>query len=78
MLYANFLAKMGDTEAAREQYEEALRIDPDSPEGNYNAGLFFFSQKDFERARELARIAYEGGYPLPGLMNKLKQAGEWR
>lgn len=78
MLYAHFLAKSGDVKSAQEQYEAALRFDPDSPEVNYNAGLFYFGQKDFGRARELARVAYAGGYPLPGLKSKLEEAGEWQ
>jgi Flp pilus assembly protein TadD len=77
MVYANHLAKRGEVEGAREQYEAALKLDPDGPEIAYNAGLFYFSQKQYSRARELAETAYKGGYPLPGLKNKLKGVGQW-
>lgn len=74
MLYANYLAKRGDSGGAREQYEEALRLAPTAPEVNYNAGLFFLTAGDLERAKRLASVAYEGGYPLPGLRNKIRAA----
>jgi Flp pilus assembly protein TadD len=76
-IYANYLFKKGDTVGARQQYDEALRLGPNSPEISYNAGLFFVAQKDYDRARALAKVAYAGGYPLPGLKNKLQEAGEW-
>jgi len=74
MLYANYLTKRGRRDDARRQYEAALKLAPTSPEINYNAGLFSISEGDLERARERARIAYEGGYPLPGLRKKIAEA----
>jgi len=73
MIYGNYLAKRGDRVGAKAQYMDALRLAPSAVELNYNAGLFFASEGDLARARELARVAYEGGYPLPGLRNKIKQ-----
>ena len=78
MLYANYLAKRGDNEGARQQYEEALRLAPSAPEVNYNAGLFFVTQGDLERAKQLARVAYDGGYPLPGLKRRIAAEEERR
>jgi tetratricopeptide (TPR) repeat protein len=74
MLYANYLTRRGSIERAMEQYEEALRLAPESPEVNYNAGLFFVGQGDIERAKQLASAAYAGGYPLPGLRRKIESA----
>ena len=74
LLYANYLAKRGDVEGATKHYEEALRIAPSAPEVAYDAGLFFFKQGDMARAKDLARIAYAGGYPLPGLKNMIAEA----
>lgn len=73
-LYGDYLAKRGDNAGARSQYEEALRLAPESVEISYNAGLFFVDQGELEKARQLAKIAYDGGYPLPGLRNKILQA----
>jgi Flp pilus assembly protein TadD len=77
MLFANYLFKKGDKDGARDQYETALRLSPTAPEVNYDAGLFYFAIGEYARARELAKIAYDGGYPLPGLKKKLQQAGHW-
>jgi tetratricopeptide (TPR) repeat protein len=46
-----------------------------SPELKYFLGLVLFDMKDYEGARENARLAYELGYPLPGLRDKLARAG---
>ena len=72
--YANFLLKGGHKAEARQEYEEALRLAPDSAEINYNAGLFFLTMGDIERAKALAKVAYDQGYPLPGLNNKIAAA----
>lgn len=69
--------KKGDKQRAAELYQVALKINPTSAELNYNAGLFYFEIGDHDRAREYARVAYGAGYPLPGLMNRLKNAGKW-
>ncbi len=74
VIYANYLFRRGELAQAREQYEEALRLAPGSVEINYVAGLFFVAAGDLVRARELAKIAYDGGYPLPGLKNKIAAA----
>jgi len=42
----------GAKEIAEEKYRAALAIDPDSPKGNLNLGLFYFKQGDYARARE--------------------------
>jgi tetratricopeptide (TPR) repeat protein len=74
MIYGNYLFRLGNSDGARTQYEEALRLAPTSVEVNYNAGLFFVAQNDLARAKQCAQIAYDGGYPLPGLKNKIKAA----
>jgi Tfp pilus assembly protein PilF len=74
MLYANFLVKSGRVADGRHQYEEALRLAPNDPEVNYNAGLFFVSQGEIERARQHAAVAYGAGYPLPGLRKRIAEA----
>lgn len=74
VLYANYLTKSGERERAREEYEEALRLAPQSVEICYVAGLFFVDEGDLERAKKLAQIAYGGGYPLPGLKKKIAAA----
>jgi len=77
MLYGNHLFFEGKNDEALTQYEAALDLEPNSPEVHYNAGLFFFSVGNNQRAIEHAKTAYGFGYPLPGLRNKMKQANLW-
>lgn len=74
VIYANYLFKTGTRENARKQYEAALQLAPDSVEINYVAGLFFLDIGDLDRAKKLAKVAYDNGYPLPGLKNKIASA----
>lgn len=48
-----------------------------SPEINYNLGLLLVDMKDYDGAVERAKRAYELGYPLPGLKNKLVRLDKW-
>ena len=45
---------------------------------HYNVGLLYFELKDYEKSMANARIAYEQGFNLPGLKNKLTKAGKWK
>lgn len=47
----------------------------ESAELQYALGLSYLDAKQYEQAREHATKAYELGYPLPGLRDKLKAAG---
>jgi tetratricopeptide (TPR) repeat protein len=71
VIYGNYLLKNKERDAARKQYDAALALQPDSAEINYNAGLFFVDVGDLERAKQCAKIAYDKGYPLPGLSNRI-------
>ncbi len=48
-----------------------------SPEIKYNLGIILLEMDDINGALEQAHLAYAGGYPLPGLKNKLKRLGRW-
>lgn len=48
-----------------------------SAELKYNLGLVLLEMGDVNGALEQAHLAYAGGYPLPGLKNKLKRLGRW-
>lgn len=72
-----YYQKTGDQEMARQHYEAALEIAPNSAEVQYNVGLWLFDLKEYDRARSHAVKAYDLGYPLPGLRNKLRRVGAW-
>lgn len=74
IIFGNYLFKRGRRDDARAEYEAALKLAPNSPDISYNAGLYFLQIGDLERARELAKVAYDQGYPLPGLKTKLEAA----
>ncbi len=77
MLYGIFLSKRGEAEKALENYQQALKLLPDSAELHYNVGLLYFDQKDYEKAMAFAEKAYALGYPLPGLRDSLKRKNAW-
>lgn len=77
LLYGIYLQGKDDLEGARDQYEIALRIDPDSAEVNYNAGLLYLKLGENEKALKAAHTAYANGHQLPGLRNQLKRRGLW-
>ena len=59
--------------------EEARRLSGDSPNVNYEKlGLAYFELKDYDKALEAAQKAYGAGFELPGLRNKLQEAGVWK
>jgi len=70
--------KTGDVRRAQHWWEEAVRIDPESADAHYSLGLLYFDAGNFESSRKHARAAYEAGYPLPGLRNKLEAVGQWQ
>ena len=63
---------------AESAYREALRIDPQSPDANYNLGLLFAERGDYRASMAHAAVAYRQGYPLMGLRRKLEKLGAWQ
>lgn len=77
-IYSAFLSHRGRNKEAFEQLEAATNLEPDNATFLYNLGLMYFKQKNYEKASQYAEKAYALDYPLPGLRNKLIQAGKWR
>lgn len=77
MLHGMFLNTQGKLDDAIAQVEKANQLLPNDANINYNLGLLYFDKKDFVKSREHARTAYDLGFPLPGLKNKLTKAGQW-
>ena len=78
MVYGNYLLAMGQDATALEQLEAASRLAPDQATIQYNLGLMYVKKKEYDKASAHAQKAYALGFPLPGLKNKLKAAGQWR
>ncbi|TFH07830.1 MAG: tetratricopeptide repeat protein [Nitrosomonadales bacterium] len=78
MIYANYLLKLvGRRADAMEQYQIAAQILPENASINYNLGLLYLKEKNYEEATEHAKKAYELGFPLDGLRNNLMKIGKW-
>jgi tetratricopeptide (TPR) repeat protein len=76
-LFGVFLASGQNLDEALEQYQTAQEMGLDSPELDYNFGLLYLEMDDPDAALAHARNAYDQGYPLPGLREKLRSAGIW-
>lgn len=72
-----YYQKKGDMDRAIAAYEQALGIDPNAAEANYNLGLVYFGKGDYAKARAHAERAYASGYPLPTLKENLQRIGQW-
>ncbi len=78
MVFGNYLLSTGQDAKALEQLDAASRMAPDQATIQYNLGLMYVKKKEYEKASAHAQKAYALGFPLPGLKNKLKAAGNWR
>lgn len=78
LIMAIDLMKDGKTKAALIQLKTAEGLAPDNPNVHYNLGLAYFDLKDYENSLASAKRAYELGFPLPGLREKLARAGKWK
>jgi Tfp pilus assembly protein PilF len=77
-IYAGYLMAQDKLGEAREHLDLAVQLEPDNATSHYNLGLLHFKQKDYAAARRSAERAYGLGFPLPGLRNKLTEAGQWQ
>lgn len=77
LLYGLYLNRRGKSKEALEQLRLAEEYSSDDLNVQYNLGLVYFHAKEYDRAREYAKRAYESGFPLPGLKQMLIKAGKW-
>lgn len=77
MLHGIFLNQQGKLDDAIAQVERANELQPKDANINYNLGLLYFDKKNFAKSKEHANTAYELGFPLQGLKNKLSKVGQW-
>ncbi|MDO8989980.1 MAG: hypothetical protein Q7U91_10135 [Sideroxyarcus sp.] len=77
-LYGVHLLQKRQNQDGAKKLEEALVLAGDNANIQYNLGLAYFDLKDYDKSLASAHRAYQLGFPLPGLRNKLEQAGKWR
>lgn len=78
MLFGLYLAKSGRAEEAGDYLDKASTFERNDANFHYNLGLGYFEVRRYDRSFEHAKRAYDGGFPLPGLRNRLKEVGAWR
>jgi hypothetical protein len=57
--------------------EKAVELQPDNPNINYNMGLVYAKQRQYDKALPFAQKAYAAKFPLPGLKQMLINANKW-
>jgi tetratricopeptide (TPR) repeat protein len=78
LIYGIHLHKLGNLDEALKLYQEAAQIQPNLAEAHYNMGLLYMEKRNYVLANEYAHKAYQLGFPLPGLRNKLIAVGAWK
>lgn len=78
LVYAMYLHRKGNSSEAIVQLKEAEKLGEDSANLHYNMGLIYLDVGDFESSLTHAHKAYELGFQLDGLKNRLKRAKKWR
>src|SRR5574343_128205 len=77
MIYATYLAKNGQSAEAIKFLNEAVELGGESANLYYNLGLTYLDLKQYDKALDNAHRAYQMGFPLPGLRDRLKRQGKW-
>jgi tetratricopeptide (TPR) repeat protein len=78
MLYGMYLLRRDKSKEAIVQFDKAEKYAGENANLHYNIGLAYFQVKDYPKAMEHAKKAYDMGFPLPGLRNMLEKAGKWQ
>ncbi len=74
-LHGLYLHRIERYERAERKYRQAVKARPKAAEFHYNFGLLLTEIGRYQDAKQHARRAYELGYPLPGLRQRLARAG---
>ena len=77
-LFGAYLLSLRRDSEAVEQLQVALEAQPGNATAWYNLGLAQSRLKHWPAAVTAAHQAYALGFPLPGLRQQLKSAGQWR
>ena len=77
LVYGIALLKRAERTAAIEQLQKADKLLPRNANVHYNLGLAYFAMRDYDKALEHAKVAYNLGFPLPGLRDMLKRENKW-
>lgn len=76
-IYGVYLLRLGKAQDAVKEFEIALSLGDDGANLRYNLGLAYVELRDYDKAVEQARKAYDMGAGFPALRDKLRKAGKW-
>ncbi len=77
-LYGYYYARRGKKEEAMAQLAKAESLNSSTPDVAVYSAFAYFEMKEFDRSLAAAKQAYQLGYQLPGLRNKLERAKKWQ
>ena len=77
LLHGMHLHRKQQLPDAVKAYQRAVELAPNSVDAHYNLGLALVELKQYDLANQHAQRSYQLGAYLPGLRNKLQQAGRW-
>jgi hypothetical protein len=78
MVLGYYLLRKGQARDAVREFEQAVQLSGEDMNVHYNLGLGYYDLKEYDKALEHAKRAYEMGHPLPGLRRKLERIGKWQ
>lgn len=76
-IYGAYFAARGKADSAKEQLNMANELDPENLNIQSQIAWSLMEIKDWVGAEKHAKLAYQYGYPLPGLRDRLKKSGHW-
>ena len=76
MIFGNYLSQTKNHKEALAQYEVAEQLLKNNANLYYNMGLLYMDLKNYDKAQEYAKKAYDQGFPLVGLKNQLQKVGK--
>ena len=76
-LYGYYYARRGKKEEAMGQIAKAEALNSEISSVAVYSAFAYFDIEEFEKSLAAAKRAYQLGYQLPGLRNKLERAGKW-
>jgi tetratricopeptide (TPR) repeat protein len=78
VIYGIHLLNQHRNAEAIAKLEEARDAGTENANIYYNLGLAYIDVGHYDKALASAHKAYQMGFPLPGLRDKLKRAGKWK
>lgn len=77
-LYGSYLIRTKNTQEGIAKLNNAVELAGDNGNVFYILGLAYYDAKEYEKSVENTHRAYQQGFVLPGLKEKLKKIGKWK